>query len=130
MTDSSCHCKTIWRKNGEMPHAEDIRWGGERIKLVCCVVQTCLPLFVTSSTYERQCSLQTVRWKLRNKKSEKQLIDLCMDATAISRIKQTKNLNQTKKPTDKMHDQNHKCINLWLMLLSFNMSISAGIGEE
>ncbi|RMB98273.1 hypothetical protein DUI87_25178 [Hirundo rustica rustica] len=51
-----------------------------------------------------------------NEKTEKQLSDLCIDATVISRRKKL------------MLDQTKKFSKLWLMILSFNLRATAGIG--
>lgn len=51
VTDSSYDCQTNWRRDEDMTRAEDVKWGGERVKPICHVLQKCLSLFVTSSTY-------------------------------------------------------------------------------
>lgn len=56
--------------------------------------------------------------KHSNEKADRQLSDQCIDATAISRRKKI------------MLDQNKKFIKLWLMIFSFSLSTTAGIGHS
>lgn len=106
VSDSSHDCQTNWRRDGDMTCAEDVKWRGERIKPVCHMLQNSLSLSLCHIFH-----LLIALSRCSNEKAERQLSDLCIDATAFSRRKKL------------MLDQKKKFIKL-----SFNLSTTAGIG--
>lgn len=114
VSDSSHDCQTNWRRDGDMTCAKDVKWGGERMKPVCLKPGYKSVSLSLCHTFH----LLIILSRHSNEKAERQFSDLCIDATATSRRKKL------------MLDQNKKFIKLWLMILSFNRSTTAGTGNS